>query len=128
MIQCSSFVASTFGIVPKTVTRETGYLCVCSVGAVGGLHRQVVERTLLSIQRLCDDDGAHSLLYVKHAVAVSTCSREEGGKHSVSYTEILSIHNNYHKYLKTHKPESCIYKPMVFIYEQQCAEMPENLF
>ena len=50
------------------------YLCIRSVGAVCGLHRQVVEGALLSIQGLGNDDGAHGLLYIKHAVAVPTCS------------------------------------------------------
>lgn len=50
------------------------YLCVCSVGAICGLHREVVVRPLLSIQRFGDDNGSHSLLYVKHIVTVPTCS------------------------------------------------------
>lgn len=74
------------------------YLCVCSIGAISGLHCKVVEGALLSIQRLGDDDGANSLLYVKHTVAVPTCStggrsqrRREGHSvtHSVNHTDTV---------------------------------------
>lgn len=67
------------------------YLRVCSVAAIWSLHRQVVEGALFSIQRLGDDDGAHGLLYVKHTVAVSTCST---GERSDSDTHSVNLHTH----------------------------------
>lgn len=48
------------------------YLRVCSIGSICGLHRQIVEGALFSIQRFGNDYGASSLLYIKHTFAVST--------------------------------------------------------
>lgn len=49
------------------------YLCGCRVGPVRHLHSHVVEGALLSVQWLSDDDGAHTLFYVKQAVSVTAC-------------------------------------------------------
>lgn len=89
------------------------YLCVCDVGAIWGLHRQVVEGALFSIQRLGNDDGAHGLLYVKHTVAVSTCStegRSDSDTHSVNLHTNLENTPEYDEYVNKH-----IHKPVLFM-------------
>lgn len=55
---------------------EFVHLCVCSVASICRLHCQVVKGSLLSIQRLGNDDGAHRLLHIEHTAAVPICSRE----------------------------------------------------
>lgn len=53
------------------------YLSECSFCPVCSLHREIVEGLLLSIQRLSDNDAPHSFVYMKHTLAVSTCSKRD---------------------------------------------------
>ena len=81
------------------------YLCVCSVAPICGLHCQVVEGTLFSIQRLGNNDGTHSFLYIEHTVGVPTCSRRGGrsdGRRRCTQCQYNNLHYDTHTHTHTH--------------------------
>lgn len=71
---CATKSVEMYQTVGNAEIKEKWYLGICSVGAICSLHCHVVEGALFSIKRFGNDDGAHSLRYIKHTVTVPTCT------------------------------------------------------